>query len=150
MTWRPTRPWGQVAERGRRRSTWFPIAINCTTIAAMDQQEVAAALRQISRGFEALARAIGDDHSADDPEHRYLAVLREWGDRGLTRERAIALLSRHGFAPQSVGGWTRGDWIETRDDGLRYLTSRSLSWLAEQDANRPDEQHQQHEEDDDA
>lgn len=97
----------------------------------MRQHEVAAALRQIARGFEALARAIEDDEATTPADDRYQAALREWGDRGLTREEASSLLRKHGFAPQAAGGWARGDWIETRADGLRYLTGRSHRWLAE-------------------
>lgn len=97
-------------------------------------RDVAAALRQISRGFEALAVAIEDDDGATTSEERYRAVLVEWSDRGLTRGQASSLLRRHGFAPQAAGGWARGDWIETRDDGLRYLTERSHHWVDERDA----------------
>lgn len=97
-----------------------------------DKTEIAAALRQIGRGFEALARAITEEDTAATPDERYLAALRKWGDRGLTRDQATTLLRKHGFAPQAVGGWARGDWIETRDDGLRYLTERSQQWLTDQ------------------
>ena len=98
----------------------------------VNPRDVAAALRQISRGFEALAAAVDDDGGAVTAAERYRAVLTEWADRGLTREQASALLRRHGFAPQSAGGWARGDWIETRDDGLRYLTERSHRWIDDQ------------------
>jgi hypothetical protein len=43
------------------------------------------------------------------------------------------LFHKHGFAPQTAGGWARGDWIETRDDGRRYITERSRQWVAEQE-----------------
>lgn len=95
-----------------------------------DRVEVSAALRQIARGFTALADAVADD--AAPREERELAVLREWGERGLTRDEAIALFRQHGFAPQTSGGWVRGGWLETRADGLRYLTQRSQSWVAQQ------------------
>jgi hypothetical protein len=65
---------------------------------------------------------------------RELALLREWGERGLSRAEASALFRKHGFAPQTAGGWSRGDWIEIRDDGLRYITERSRGWVAEQKA----------------
>lgn len=97
-----------------------------------EHRDVAAALRQIGRGFEALAAAIeGGDGSVTAAE-RYRAVLVAWADRGLDRGEASALLRKHGFAPQSAGGWARGDWIETREDGLRYLTERSRRWVDEQ------------------
>lgn len=100
-------------------------------MSAMREREVATALRQIARGFEALARAIEGDDEPMSSERRYRAVLQEWGDRGLGRDEASSLLRKHGFAPQAAGGWARGDWIETRADGLRYLTERSHRWLAE-------------------
>lgn len=56
-------------------------------------------------------------------------VIREWGRRGLRQEEASALFKRHGFAPQTTGGWARGDWIEIAGDGLRYLTDESHEWL---------------------
>ncbi|SFP66284.1 hypothetical protein SAMN05421810_10325 [Amycolatopsis arida] len=94
---------------------------------------VAAALRQISRGFAALADAVSPASEETTQEERYRAVLAEWGDRGLTRAEASALFRRHGFSPQSAGGWVRGEWLETRADGLRYLTERSRAWLREVD-----------------
>jgi hypothetical protein len=96
-------------------------------------REAAAALRQIARGFAALADAIDADPTGATPEQRYRALMREWGERGLTRAEASAVLRRHGFSPQAAGGWARGDWLETRADGLRYLTERSRCWLADQD-----------------
>lgn len=95
--------------------------------------EIAAALRQIARGFAALADAV-DDTSGRPPEPvRAANLLREWGDRGLRREEASALFRKHGFAPQTAGGWARSDWIETRPDGLRYVTGSSRQWLAGQE-----------------
>jgi hypothetical protein len=95
-------------------------------------QDVAAALRQIARGFDALADSISGGPDQLPESVRTAALLREWGDRGLTRGEASALFRRHGFAPQTAGGWTRGDWIETRADDRRYITDRSRQWLAEQ------------------
>jgi hypothetical protein len=96
--------------------------------------EVSAALRQIARGFAALADAV-DGTSAQSPERvRAAALLREWGDRGLSRAEASALFRKHGFAPQTAGGWARSDWIQTRPDGRRYVTGSSLEWLAGQEA----------------
>ncbi len=91
--------------------------------------EVATALRQIARGFTALADAIARETTPE--ERRVFSLLRDWGDQGLTRSEASALFRRHGFAPQTAGGWTRADWIETRGDGRRYLTGESHRWLAE-------------------
>jgi hypothetical protein len=111
----------------------YAIASYCYTIHRVgDSQEVAAAIRQIARGFEALADAVASDQPPE--AKRTLALLREWGDRGLTRSEASALFRKHGFAPQTAGGWARGDWIEGRSDGLRYVAKRSRQWLAEQEA----------------
>lgn len=95
------------------------------------QAGVSAALRQIARGFDALADALAEPR--EPQEKRELAVLREWGERGLTRAEASALFRKHAMAPQSAGGWARGNWIESGEDGLRYLTERSRRWLAEQE-----------------
>jgi hypothetical protein len=96
------------------------------------RNEVAAALREIAKGFEALARAVAGDESAPPEEERIRALLTDWGERGLARAEASALFRKHGFAPQTAGGWARGDWIEMRGDGLRYVTERSKRWLAEE------------------
>ena len=96
----------------------------------MDTRAAAAALRLISRGFADLADALDDARPAVPEIDRIAALLAEWGARGLTREEASALFRRHGFAPQTAGGWVRGDWIETRD-GLRYTSARSREWLRE-------------------
>ena len=95
----------------------------------MNNKEFAIAVRQIARGLEALARAL-EGETLSEPEKRYRSALLEWGERGLTRFEASALLSRHGFAPQAAGAWARDKWIEVRADGLRYLTDRSRQWLA--------------------
>jgi hypothetical protein len=99
-----------------------------------ERREIAAALRQIARGFEALAAAMGREEGDAPAGVRELALLREWGERGLTRAEASTLFRKHGFAPQTAGGWARGEWIETRDDGLRYVTERSHEWVAEQES----------------
>lgn len=97
-----------------------------------EAREIAAALRQIARGFHALADAIAADESVGAAAgERERAVLTEWGERGLTRAEASALFRRHGFAPQAAGGWARGSWIESREDGRRYITEQSRRWLAE-------------------
>ena len=94
--------------------------------------EIATAIRQIARGLETLADAIVGERRQGSVGTKELAILREWGERGLTRAQASAVFRKHGLAPQTAGGWARGDWIETRQDGRRYLTERSRSWLAEQ------------------
>jgi hypothetical protein len=98
-----------------------------------DPDRIAAALRQVSRGFAALAEAVACPEEVS-AEERYRRVIVEWGNRGLTRAETSALFRKHGFAPQASGGWARGDWIETHTDGRRYLTQRSLEWLAKQEA----------------
>jgi hypothetical protein len=96
-----------------------------------NQRQIAAALRQIGRGFHALAEAVAGETPAEGA--RGLAILREWGDRGLSRAEASALFRKHGMAPQAAGGWARGEWIESRDDGRRYVTERSRQWVADQE-----------------
>ncbi|GAA4551099.1 hypothetical protein [Amycolatopsis samaneae] len=98
----------------------------------MDLSRVQASLRLISRGFAELADALGDAEEPGETE-RTARVIREWGDRGLGQQEASALFRRHGFAPQTAGGWKRGDWIEIGEDGLRYLTAKSREWIAEHD-----------------
>lgn len=94
--------------------------------------EVASAIRQIARGFDALADSIARSPDQPPESARARALLSEWGDRGLTRAETSALFRKHGFAPQTAGGWTRGDWIQARPDNRRYITERSRQWLAEQ------------------
>ncbi|MFB4297974.1 hypothetical protein [Actinomadura sp. NTSP31] len=94
---------------------------------------IAAALRQISAGFAALADAVSADPAEPPEEDRHRALITEWGEQGLTRAEASALFRKHGFSPQAAGGWVRGDWLEVRGDGRRYLTERSLRWRAEQE-----------------
>ncbi|MEV4012275.1 hypothetical protein AB0J35_17365 [Nonomuraea angiospora] len=52
----------------------------------------------------------------------------------MIRAEANALFRKHGFSPKAAGGWARGDWLEVRENGLRYLTDRSLHWLTEQES----------------
>jgi hypothetical protein len=100
-------------------------------------EDIAAALRMIARGFEALAHTIAAPPRQAPEAVRAVSLLRDWGGKGLTRAQASALFRKHGFAPQTAGGWARSDWIETRPDGLRYITESSRQWLAEQEeANR--------------
>jgi hypothetical protein len=96
-------------------------------------EEVAAALRQIAKGFAALADAVVSTPGQPPQQDRAASLLREWGDRGLSRGEASALFRKHGFAPQTAGGWARSDWIETRPDGRRYVTESSRRWLAGQE-----------------
>ena len=93
--------------------------------------DVVAALRRISRGIDALADALAGAVSELSLREREHATIAEWGERGLTRDEASALLRRHGFAPQTAGGWARGRWIELRDDGLRYTTDKARRSLAD-------------------
>jgi hypothetical protein len=95
--------------------------------------ELASAIRQIARGLDSLADAIDGKSDQSPGAARELAILREWGERGLTRAEASALFRKHGLAPQTAGGWARGDWIESRDDGRRYTTEHSRQWLSEQE-----------------
>ena len=96
----------------------------------MDVPKIQSSLRLIARGLEELAAALGDEQEAGEDE-RTARVIQEWGRRGLTQKEASALVQRHGFAPQTTGGWARGEWVEIGDDGLRYLTAKSHTWLEE-------------------
>jgi hypothetical protein len=99
--------------------------------------EIAAALRQIARGFDMLADAVARVEGQEPESARAAALLREWGEQGLTRTGASVLFRKHGFAPQTAGGWTRADWIEMRSDGRRYVTKGSREWLSAQEAVEP-------------
>jgi hypothetical protein len=94
----------------------------------IDNNQVAASLRLIARGFEGLARALVDEPMSSRND-RVVAAMSEWGTRGLSRGQASDLFKKHGLNPQTSGGWARGGWIETRQ-GMRYLTERSIEWLA--------------------
>jgi hypothetical protein len=96
--------------------------------ARADPTRIASALRQIARGFDELADAVvtTDEGSQDD---RFRRLVEEWAERGLTRDGVSAMFRSHGFAPQAAGGWARAGWLETRDDGRRYMTERSLELL---------------------
>lgn len=125
---------GPAGRSSQRRPLVLSLAIasDCYTILLVGNEgQIAAALRQIGRGFHALADAIAGETAAEGA--RELAILRDWGDRGLSRAEASALFRKHGMAPQAAGGWTRGEWIESRDDGRRYLTQRSRQWVADQE-----------------
>jgi hypothetical protein len=98
-----------------------------------DLRDIAAAIRQISQGFEALADSIDRSPGPAPKPVRTLALLGEWSDRGLSRAEVSALFRKHGFAPQTAGGWARGDRMETRDDGRRYITASYRRWFAEQE-----------------
>ncbi|MGI5125180.1 hypothetical protein ACQEVB_00055 [Pseudonocardia sp. CA-107938] len=90
-----------------------------------DLTAIAAALRQVGRSLGALADALTGAAGEPTQDERYRAAILEWGDRALTGPECIALLRRHGFAPQAVGGWVKGGWMETGADGLRRMTARS-------------------------
>src|SRR5206468_778666 len=101
------------------------IACDCISdrlLGVNNRSEISAALHGIARGFEALARAVAGEEPPPPEGERELAVLSEWGDRALSRAEASALFRKYGFAPQAAGGWARGEWIELREDGLRYIT----------------------------
>lgn len=95
----------------------------------VDRARLQAGLRLIARGLDEIAAALDGPEEAGELE-RMARVIRDWGRRGLRKEEASALFKRHGFAPQTTGGWARGDWIEIGADGLRHLTPKSHEWLA--------------------
>ncbi len=115
-------------------SLCLAIASNRYTVGRVERpNEVAAALRQIARGFGALADAVAGAAAGPPEQVRVASLLREWGGQGLSRGEASALFRKHGFAPQTAGGWARSNWIETRPDGRRYITESSRQWLAGQE-----------------
>jgi hypothetical protein len=129
---------GGNRERGDGGRHLWAIASNSYTMAAMESgTEIAAALRQIARGFGMLADAVAREEGQPPESARAAALLREWGDQGLNRTEASVLFRRHGFAPQTAGGWTRADWIEMRSDGRRYVTKSSREWLSAREAMQP-------------
>ncbi|MFI6600422.1 hypothetical protein ACIBHX_29615 [Nonomuraea sp. NPDC050536] len=95
----------------------------------MDVARIQAALRLLAKGLEELAAGLGDAEPGED--ERTAALIEEWGERGLSQSEASALFRKHGFAPQTAGGWARGEWIALGEDGLRYLTAKSHEWLGE-------------------
>ncbi|MGW0806762.1 hypothetical protein [Nonomuraea sp. NPDC002799] len=94
----------------------------------MDVPKMQAALRLIARGLDELAGALGEQEAGED--ERTARVIEDWGPRGLTQKEASELFQRHGFAPQTTGGWARSEWVEIGDDGLRRLTAKPRTWLA--------------------
>jgi hypothetical protein len=108
------------------------LAIADTISGMTDTDEVAGAIRQVAQGLIALADAVAGVVEQPAEPVRALELLSEWGERGLTRAEASALFRKHGFAPQTAGGWSRSDWIEIREDGHRYITDSSRRWVAEQ------------------
>jgi hypothetical protein len=100
--------------------------------AGPDPRRLASALRQIARGFDELADAVvTTDEDAEG--QRFRRVIAEWAERGLTRDGVSAMFRSHGFAPQAAGGWARAGWLETREDGRRYMTERSLGLIRDPD-----------------
>lgn len=98
------------------------------------EERIAAALCQIAAGCTALAGAVVDAEPDREPDgDPYRALITEWGERGLTQDESRELFRKHGFAPQAIGGWARGRWMELREDGLRYLTERSIELLGRPD-----------------
>jgi hypothetical protein len=96
-----------------------------------DVRRLAQGLRMIGKGFELAASAF-DGALTDDEDRlaREVAMIKEWGSRGLSQKAASQLCQRHGFAPQKIGAWVNGSWAEIRADGLRYLTPNSHKWAA--------------------
>lgn len=102
-------------------------------VEAMDKAAVLAALRKIASGFGDLIDALeGPVADQKTRKEREIALLLEFdrapGD-GLSREEATRACKRHGFSPQTVGAWARGDYLMTRDDGLRYIGDAGRQWL---------------------
>ncbi len=95
---------------------------------SMDTQRLQSGLRLVARGQEEVAAALGEHDPASEDE-RTARVIQEWGLPRAHPEGVLGASQRHGFALQITEGWTRGDWVEIGDDGLRYLTGKSHRWL---------------------
>ena len=101
----------------------------------MDERALAAAFREIGRGYTAAAALL--EGPPDASQQSGAALMREFDKapgEGLTMEEASLACRRHGFRPQTVGAWARAGWLETRaEDGAtrRYLTSQGRKRLAE-------------------
>jgi hypothetical protein len=92
---------------------------------ADDRKTQAAALRAVARGLTDAAAILDATPTDDTRQQRETFLLGEFDQadgHGLTREAASFACKQYGFSPQTSGAWARSGWIETRDDGLRYLT----------------------------
>ena len=100
-----------------------------------DKAAVTAALRKIMAGFQDIVDVLeGPAVGEKTKKEQEIALLLEFdrapGD-GLSREEASRVCKRHGFTPQTVGAWARGEYLVTRDDGLRYIGEVGRQWLKE-------------------
>jgi hypothetical protein len=100
-----------------------------------DEAAVIAALRKIMAGFQDIIDVLeGPAVGEKTKKEKEIALLLEF-DRapgnGLSREEASRVCKRHGFTPQTVGAWARGEYLVTRDDGLRYIGEVGRQWLEE-------------------
>jgi hypothetical protein len=98
-----------------------------------DKTAMIAALRKIVAGFQDLIEVLeGPVVEEKTKKQREIALLLEFdrtvGD-GLSRAEASRVCKRHGFRPQTVGAWARGDYVVTRNDGLRYIGDVGRQWL---------------------
>jgi hypothetical protein len=99
----------------------------------MDQEAVRQALYKLSAGFKDLGDALAEhDPAGKTQTEREIDLMLEFNrpsGKGLTQEEASKACKKHGFFPQTVGGWARGGWLETRTDGLRYITGAGRTWV---------------------
>lgn len=99
----------------------------------LDDPRLVDALRLIGKGYVMIADVL-EGHQADtaggNREARQIALIQEWGDRGLTQRQASQLCAKHGQRPQIIGAWTNGEWLEIRNDNRRYLTKKAIEWAA--------------------
>jgi hypothetical protein len=98
-----------------------------------DKSAAIAALRKIMAGFQDIIDVLeGPPMEEKTKKEQEIALLLEFdrapGD-GLSREEASRVCKRYGFTPQTVGAWARGDYLITRDDGLRYIGDTGRKWL---------------------
>jgi hypothetical protein len=97
-----------------------------------NSEAIAAALRQIGRGYLELADAIvGNITGSTDLDAREVAALREFPvsrEHGLTRHRASAVFKKHGLEPRAIGAWVRHGYLERQGD-LRWLGAKGRERL---------------------
>jgi hypothetical protein len=98
----------------------------------LDVPRLAEGFRLIAKGHLLIAEVLEGQQvdMGGDREARQVALIKEWGDRGLTQRQALKLCAKHGQRPQIIGAWTNGEWLEIRDD-RRYLTKKAIDWASE-------------------
>ena len=105
------------------------------TMEDQDKAAVTAALRKMMAAFQdiidILEGPVVREKTKKEQEIELLLEFDRASGDGLSREEASRVCKRHGFTPQTVGAWARGEYLVTRDDGLRYIGEEGRRWLNE-------------------